>query len=294
MIRIADICQYFTVLCYPLSHTLVTDQRHLCFVEMDAVTAEFPQRFRGSGSGTDAAGGTDTGRRAGRRDGRSSGAMRELSASHGALSRADGSARLRVGLTDVMAAVYGPMDCPVVKQVADRSDVHISFKRASQPSCRGSSSSADYESSADHVIARDIKELLKSCLLAVLHPRKAVAVSVLVFSDDGGVMAAVINVTLIALLDAGVPMRSVFCASSISVVSETLLVDPNSAEEVEASGTLTVVYSDPYGPQSSVIAVHSRGDCCGGDIFDSAVSCAKELSTRTLAFVQLAIEGKFA
>lgn len=262
---------------------------------MDVSTPGYPSSFKGSGSGSgsDAFGGNQTGKRAGRRDGRTAAAMRKLTVIQGVFSRADGSARVKMGNTDAIVNIYGPMDCPVHRQLADRSDIHVSFRQAGG-SLSSISNMHGHEASFEHILARDVREIVTNCVMTILHPRKAIAVAVLLLSNDGGTLSAIVNATFVALLDAGVPMRSVFSACSVSICNESIVVDPDKAEEAEANATITVVHSNAYDLTSDIIAIHTHGDCCGGDIFDSALSCAKELSASTLAFMQLAIEGKLS
>jgi ribonuclease PH len=247
--------------------------------------------YQGIGTGTDAAPGIATGARAGRRDGRAAGAMRELSATQGTLQRADGSARVRVGLTDVLVAVYGPMDCPVHRQLATRADVYVSYRQRETSGSMPTSSSGSRASAAEAVASRNIKGTVLESVLAVLNPRKAIAIGIHVLSDDGGAIAAAVNATFLALVDAGVPMQSVLTAACTSIHNGTVLVDPEAVEEVEADAVLTFTYDTKAPTDANVVAMHTTGDCGSFELFEAATATALELASSTRAFLQLAVEG---
>jgi ribonuclease PH len=260
---------------------------------MDAVMneAEIPPFFQGTGTGTDAAPGIATGTRAGRRDGRAAGAMRELSVTQGTLQRADGSARLRVGLTDVLVAVYGPMDCPVHRQLADRAEVHVSYRQREVSGAVLAAQMGSRVSAAEAVASRNIKDTVLQSVLAVLNPRKAIAVGIHVLSDDGGAIAAAINATFLALIDAGVPMQSVLTAGCISILNGTALVDPVAVEEVEADAVLTFTFNTKSSTDTNLVAMHTNGDCESYELFQTAAVTALDVATSTRAFLQLAVKG---
>lgn len=244
--------------------------------------------FVGTGSGTDA--GVATGARAGRRDGRAAGALRHLSATQGELSRADGSARVRCGATDVLAAVYGPMDCPIHRQLADRAGVHVSFRAQDA----GVDAGAGGGGIGDAEAARDIRKAVEEAVLSALYPRKAVAIAVHVLCDDGGVLATAVNATFLALVDAGVAMKSMFTAVCLGVHrSGVLVVDPDGLEQGEAQGTFSFTFSgSPEKQAVDMVGVCTRGDCGGVASFESAASVARDLCTSTRGFMQLAVSGK--
>lgn len=52
--------------------------------------------------------------------------------------------------------------------------------------------------------------------------------------SDGGNYCASINAATLALIDAGIPMKDIVCASSSSFIKETPIVDINNMEESQA------------------------------------------------------------
>lgn len=241
--------------------------------------------FEAVGTGVDARLGT--GNAAGRRDGRSPNEMRALTLSQGTLLSADGSARIKLGHTDVLVAIYGPMHCPVPRQNAEEVLVHVSFRR------REAISVADGANAGREALAgREIRNVVRDTVLACLYPRKAVVVAVQVLSDAGAVLAAALNATVMALIDAGVPMQAVPTAACVAVHNGVLFVDPLLVEEMEADALLTFIF-DTFNPDhKGFISVYTDGDCNGLALFDAALNTSRDLAAKTTAFLKLSLQQK--
>lgn len=246
-----------------------------------------PTPFVGAGTGADAA---VTGARAGRRDGRGAGALRPLSATQGGLARADGSARVRAGLTDVLVAVYGPMDCPVHRQDPTGADVFVCFRGP------GGAGERRTGTVVDEVAGRDLRAAVKEVLCRRLFPRKAVAVGVHVLCDDGGAVAAAVNAAFLALVDAGVFMQGMLTAACVSVHNGVVVVDPEAVEEGEADGVLTFTFDGGVkgedGDGKDLVGVCVSGDIGGVALFNDAAAVARQLCQSTRGFMKLALAGK--
>ena len=242
-----------------------------------------------SGSGVDAVPGATTGSIAGRRDGRTPGEMRSILTSQGVLTRADGSARVKLCNTDVIVAVYGPLDCPVHKQNAEAVHIHVAYRRG-----EGSiySSAQDSALANEATATRDLRTLVKKVVLATLHPRKAVVVAVQVLADDGGVMSAVVNAAVMALIDAGVSMRLVPTAATVSILNGIVFVDPSRVEEGESTAVITAVFDVNLVEEKGFLSVFTDGDCGGDELFTAAVDTCRQLASKTKAFMKLSIEQK--
>jgi ribonuclease PH len=245
----------------------------------------------GSGSGSDAALGIRTSQRAGRRDGRGAGTMREISVTQGDLLRCDGSSRMRIGLTDVLVAVYGPMECPVHRQLVDRADVHISFRHHASSSTMNAFANRK-SLPGEAAAARDLREIVLQSVIVKLHPRKAIAIAVHVLSDDGGAAAAAINATFLALVDAGVSLRSVLTAACVTVHNNAIIVDPEAVEEAEADAVITLTFETKKGTSANVVGSYCQGILGSYENYQSAVRTARRISDGTREFMELAVKGR--
>lgn len=218
---------------------------------------------------------TETGAHAGRRDGRGFGEMRELSVAQGPHKGADGSANVQVGATIVLAAIYGPMETTVSKQDADRCAVTVWVREG-----------AETVSGTD-----ELCNLVRASVLCALYPRKNLCVCAHILSADGGVRAAAVNASVLALINAGVPMANLPVAACVALCNSVVIADPNAVEESEADAVLTFTFSTQNGKLSTdFAAMHTTGDCGGIDIFNRAADAAHSLAEHTLAFFKLSIE----
>lgn len=65
------------------------------------------------------------------------------------------------------------------------------------------------------------------------HPRTCIQIVVQVIHDDGSLLSAALNAATAALLDACIPMHSMFCAATVAVASDgSQLLDPDRSEEM--------------------------------------------------------------
>lgn len=249
--------------------------------------------FQGHGDGVDAIIKTN---RAGRRDGRTHNEMRTIEATHETLRHADGSARLKVGGTDVLVAVYGPLDGPLQRQDPEQVHIHVTFRRRVELNVSDSTNMTE-----DAIIIKNIRCLIQDCLLAHLFPRKALIIAVQVLSNHGSLIATAFNATLLALLNAAVPMKQLPVAACVATHSRDLTVDPLLVEEREADSVITAVFD--VNEEDTVVenddknfflSVCTQGCFQDQKVFSTALHTCRQLAIKTRAFVTLSLEQKAA
>jgi ribonuclease PH len=165
-------------------------------------------------------------------DGRDSSESRPLRVELGLLSSTDGSARLRSGRTSVLASVLGPRPTRSMRlEDPTRALLEVHVAPVSGGGI-GSSPSRDAE------LAATLRAALSPLLLLRAAPRSVVTVSILIEADDGCVAPIAFNAAVLALADAGVPLRSLAAACGISLLQQSsptetavAVIDP-SGEEV--------------------------------------------------------------
>uniref|UniRef100_A0A8C3W205 Exosome component 5 n=1 Tax=Catagonus wagneri TaxID=51154 RepID=A0A8C3W205_9CETA len=87
---------------------------------------------------------------------------------------------------------------------------------------------------------RLIRNTCEAVVLGALHPRTSITVVLQVISDAGSLLACCLNAACMALVDAGVPMRALFCGVTCALDSDgTLMLDPTAKQEKEARAVLT-------------------------------------------------------
>jgi exosome complex component RRP46 len=163
---------------------------------------------------------------------------RALTCERGLLSRADGSAQWGQEGSVVLAAVYGPTAAGVQREDAERSVLEVIFKPRS-----------GLAGPTEHEYEALLRPALEALVLRALHPRTLVRVVLQAVSEDGSLLACALNAAVVALADAGVPMRSLAAAMAVALPPGSdgsadggALVDPDAAEERAAAAAATLAF----------------------------------------------------
>lgn len=160
----------------------------------------------------------------------------------GALSRADGSALFSMGSTRVLATVNGPRECMQRGGALQSSAiVSVLFHAASFSSVSGdrrkSKRSLNVSSAAGRPDRRMtewaslVEDVFSTAIPLDLFPRSQIVISIEVLDADGSVLAAAINATTLALVDAGIPITDYVLATTVAHAERACLIDTNRSEE---------------------------------------------------------------
>lgn len=80
---------------------------------------------------------------------------------------------------------------------------------------------------------RQLQSTLSQSIHTGKHPRTCIQIVIQVMHDDGSLLSAALNAATAALLDACIPMHSMFCAATVAVGSDgSQLLDPDHSEEL--------------------------------------------------------------
>ncbi|KAI1491310.1 exoribonuclease family protein [Biscogniauxia mediterranea] len=189
-------------------------------------------------------------------DGRRWNELRRLNGQIRTQAAADGSSYLEMGNTKVMCVVTGPSEENKRRGQAAVATTGAAGAGATSSAASGSNadvsvsivvggfSSVDRKKRArgDKRI-QELQTTVSKALAATLHthlyPRSTIAVSLHVLSQDGSLLAALINASTLALVDAGVPMADYLVACTAGSTSAyehdgaDPVVDLNAQEEQE-------------------------------------------------------------
>ncbi|KAJ3229418.1 Exosome component 5 [Chytriomyces hyalinus] len=149
------------------------------------------------------------------------------------LSRADGSARFAYGKSAVLAAVYGPKEVRLRDELLDSAKIEVLFRPL-----------VGLSGTTERLYEKTIREILESVILKHLHPRTSVQVTLQVTSDDGCILSCAINATILALMDAGVGLKSMVASVTCIIDDSNQLVLDPSAEEIKGAKSVHVFTFD--------------------------------------------------
>lgn len=194
-----------------------------------------------------------------RLDGRRPGELRALRAELGTLPSADGSATFAMGNTAVIAAVYGPREA-AARSMSDSTKAQINVEYAAAPYSgeerRARRAAGDRRAAETTAYLRGA---LEATVLSSLMPSSAIDVSLHVLASDGGARCAALNAAVLALADAGVPLRDLAAAAAVARppgAEGQALLDP-SGPELRAGGSEVSLALLPGADE--VAALHAEG-----------------------------------
>lgn len=118
-----------------------------------------------------------------------------------------------------------------------------------------------------------ISHAFQSHLFTHLYPRSSISISLHVLSLDGALLAACLNATSLALVDAGVPMPSILAAiSSGSIIpaddsngKPEPILDLNNAEELELPFLSVATVASLQGEEDKISVLVMESRCPIGD-----------------------------
>lgn len=177
-----------------------------------------------------------------RLDGRLCNETRNITVSHGEYATSDGSASIKQGLTHIIVLVKGPSDSTYVKQanqtnfasVLINCDINIS-NNLSTDIRRGTK--LDIITAEISLL---IKKVFKSIIIVPLSKRSQITFSVEILDCDGCLKSTIINCCTLALIDAGVAVKSLVFSSSVCYLDKIVLADPTQLETNYSTAELTI------------------------------------------------------
>ncbi|KAH9838901.1 ribosomal protein S5 domain 2-like protein [Teratosphaeria destructans] len=176
-----------------------------------------------------------------RLDGRRWNELRRIHGQISTQSSADGSSVFSMGNTTVLCTVSGPQE---VRRVGARDqanvakiDVEINLAAFSQTDRKRRSKSDKRISEMSHTIS----SAFSNTLFTHLYPHSTITINLHVLSQDGSLLAACLNASTLALVDAGIPMSGYIAActtgSTAAYADKEEEADPvldlNGLEELE-------------------------------------------------------------
>ncbi len=162
-------------------------------------------------------------------DGRGAGDVRPMTFEVGVIPVADGSARIRWGTNDVVAAVYGPMEAhPRKIQKQDRAVLDVRYNMAPFSTTDRMRPGFNRRS---REIGKVTKDALESVVLTELYPRSKIRVEIEVLTAEAGTRCAGINAASLALADAGIPMTDMVISIASGKINDVVVCDLNKEED---------------------------------------------------------------
>ncbi len=175
-----------------------------------------------------------------RYDGRKVDELRPMEAKVGVLKNADGSAMFKLGNTVAVAGVYGPRKVyPKHQEEAERAILRTKYNMAPFATSERNRPGTNRRST-------EISMVTRNAILPLLFlddfPKTAIDVHIEILRADASTRCVGINAAVLALADAGVPMRGFVASCSAGIVEGKVVLDIAGKEDTEGELDLPVAY----------------------------------------------------
>ncbi|KXJ13414.1 exosome complex component RRP46 [Exaiptasia diaphana] len=206
--------------------------------------------------------------------------LRTMLSEQGLLNQADGSAVFKQGDTQVMAAVYGPVEVRMNKELLDKALVEVIFRpKVGLPGC------------SEKMMEQLIRQSCEPVILTTLHPRSSMTIIVQVIHDSGSLLSCAINAAFLAMIDAGYPMKSTICSVTCAITNnDEIQLDPNLQQQKEASSVMTFVFD---GINKNVMTSSTKGEYAI-EQYNKCLLASVSAADHILQFFRQSVERKLS
>ncbi|XP_050784616.1 exosome complex component RRP46 [Gopherus flavomarginatus] len=207
-------------------------------------------------------------------------ALRRFSCELGPLGRPDGSAAFLQGDTSVLAGLYGPAEVKVSKELYDQATLEVLLKpKVGLPGV--------FEKNREQLI----RKTCEAVILGALHPRTSISIVLQVISDAGALLACCLNAACMGLMDAGLPMKSLFCGVTCALdATGAITLDPTAKQEKEARAVLTFAISSM---ERQVLMCTTKGTCSVEEL-QQCIAAAQRASGAIFQFYRDSVRRKYS
>ncbi|XP_077578099.1 exosome complex component RRP46 [Stigmatopora nigra] len=206
--------------------------------------------------------------------------LREFGCEQNLLSRPDGSASFVQGNTSVLAAVYGPAEVKISKEIYDRATVEVII----QPK-------VGVSTVKERSHEQCVRESCEASLLLSLHPRSSLTVVLQELHNDGALLSCHLNAACMAMMDAGLPMSRLFCAVTCAIQADgTIITDPTAAQEAESRALMTFAIDSK---ERQVMMTTTKGSFSGKEM-QQCIAISQTASEKIFAFHRESLARRYS
>jgi exosome complex component RRP41 len=176
-----------------------------------------------------------------RTDGRAPDELRPIKIKVGVLSNAQGSAYIEQGKNKILAAVYGPKEAlPKHISLPDRCILRCRYHMAPFSTSERKSPAP---SRREIELSMIIRNALEPLVMTSLFPRTVIDIFIEVLQADGGTRCAGLTAAVLALADAGIPLRGLTAACAVGKAEGRVVVDLNDLEDKYGEADMPIAYN---------------------------------------------------
>ncbi|KAM9325495.1 exosome complex component RRP46 [Gastrophryne carolinensis] len=206
--------------------------------------------------------------------------LRDIACEQSLLSRPDGSATFMQGDTSVLAGVYGPAEIKVSREMHDKSTIEVILRpKVGLPAIQ--------EKNQEQLI----RETCESVILGTLHPRTSITVVLQVINDGGSLLACSLNAACMGLMDAGLPMRALFCGVTCALDDDgEITLDPTNKQQKESRAVLTFAIEST---EKKVLTVFTKGVYSPAEL-QQCIAAAQSSAQKIFQFYRDSVKRRYS
>lgn len=176
-----------------------------------------------------------------RTDDRALDELRPINIKVGVLSNAQGSAYIEQGRNKIIAAVYGPKEAlPKHISMPDRCVLRCRYHMAPFST---SERKSPVPSRREIELSMVLRNALEPLVMTSLFPRTVIDIFIEVLQADGGTRCAGLTAAVLALADAGIPLRGLVAACAVGKAEGKIIVDLNDLEDKYGEADMPIAYN---------------------------------------------------
>jgi exosome complex component RRP41 len=176
-----------------------------------------------------------------RSDDRALDELRPIRIKVGVLSNAQGSAYIEQGRNKIIAAVYGPKEAlPKHISLPDRCILRCRYHMAPFSTSERKNPAP---SRREIELSMVLRNALEPLVMTSLFPRTVIDIFIEVLQADGGTRCAGLTAAVLALADAGIPLKGLAAACAIGKAGGRIIVDLNDLEDKYGEADMPVAYN---------------------------------------------------
>lgn len=167
--------------------------------------------------------------------------LRPIRIKVGVLSNAQGSAYIEQGRNKILAAVYGPKEAlPKHISLPDRCTLRCRYHMAPFSTTERKS---PVPSRREIELSMVLRNALEPLVMTSLFPRTVIDIFIEVLQADGGTRCAGLTAAVLALADAGIPLRGLVAACAVGKAEGKVVVDLNDLEDKYGEADMPIAYN---------------------------------------------------
>lgn len=173
---------------------------------------------------------------------------------------ADGSARYEQGNTVVSATIYGPREITALAHRGEGEDrdtcvIIVDYNYDDQHQHNINNRQSKHRLIESSMI---IKQSYEAIIMTHLLPRSQITICIRIINDDGGALCCAVNASTLALMNAGIPMKSTLIAIQIATIHTDTHQQRNLNNNPAVTSNITYptsssIISQPSSSSSSII-----------------------------------------